>query len=110
MLFTTKVDIYQATESFEHGEVSSGHARLTLPLYCHVKFDGQEQMSGDRKQAIRKARLTFELTPVTLTARDILRIEGAFYRLLFTPIPRFGLSNRRIYEVDVIESFNVEVT
>jgi hypothetical protein len=110
MIFNSKIDIYQAATTFADGEVTSGHSLLSdQPLYCHLKFTGSELQSGDRKQAIHRAKMTYEHSPVTLTARDVIKIDGAFYRLLTGPLSRFGLSNRRFYEVEIIEDFDIEV-
>lgn len=110
MIFNSKIDIYQSATTFIDGEVTSGHSLLSdQPLYCHLKFVGSELMSADRKQAIRRAKLTYEHSPVALTARDVIKIDDAFYRLLYSPLARFGLSKRRYYEVEIIEDFDVEV-
>jgi len=110
VIFNSKIDIYQSATTFIDGEVTSGHSLLSdQPLYCHLKFIGSEQQSADRKLPIHRARMTYENSPVTLTARDVVKIEDAFYRLLYAPTPRFGLANRRFYEVEIIEDFHVEV-
>jgi len=104
MLFNSAIPIYQATDTFEHGEVSSGYTSAGT-LYCHIKFAGNEQLSADRKQAIRRATILFENTPVALSPRDLVKINGTYYHLLYAPTPRVGLGNRTIYEVDIIEEF-----
>jgi len=110
MIFNSKIAIYQAATTFIDGEVTSGHALLSdQPLYCHLKFTGSELQSADRKQAFRRAKITYEHSPVTLTARDVVKIGDDFYRLLYPPTIRFGLSNRSYYEVEIIEAFNIEV-
>jgi len=110
VIFNSKIDIYQSATTFIDGEVTSGHSLLSnQPLYCHLKFTGSEQQSSDRKQAIRRARMTYEKSPVTLSARDVVKIEDVFYRLLYAPTPRFGLAKRRFFEVEIIEAFNIEV-
>jgi len=110
VIFNSKIDIYQSATTFIDGEVTSGHSLLSeQPLYCHLKFIGSEQMSAGRKLPIRRARMTFEHSPITLTARDVVKIDSAFYRLLYAPLPRFGLAKRRFYEVEIIEDFDIEV-
>jgi len=109
MLFNSDILIYQPTATFEHGEVSNSYEEVGT-LFCHIKFTGNEQQSGDRKKAIRRARLHFEQVPVTLSARNVVAIGDAFYYLMYTPIPRVGLGGRTIYEVDIIEDFKGEVS
>jgi len=109
MLFNSSITVYQKTQSFEHGESNPVWASAGT-LYCHIKFTGNEQMSADRKKAIRRARVTFETFPVALTARDVLAINGVAYHLQYTPTPRVGLGGRTIYEVDVLEDFKGEVS
>ncbi len=104
MLFNSAILIYQPTDTFEHGEVSSGYTSAGT-LYCHIKFAGNEQLSADRKKAIRRAKLYYENTPVALSPRDLVEINGVYYHLLYTPTPRVGLGNRTLYEVDIIEEF-----
>lgn len=110
MIFNSRIDIYQPTSNFEHGEATKGYTLLRdQPLYGHLKFTGSEQMSADKKQDIRRAKLTYEHSPAILTVRDVVKIDGDFYRLQYPPLSRFGLSNRRFYEVEIMEAFNVEV-
>lgn len=109
MLFNNKVAIYQAVDTFDHGEVTTEPAVEVADFYCHLKFTGGEQLSADRKKEIRQARIYFDYSPIALAARDVLYFEGVFYRLLYTPMPRKGLTGRVIYEADIIEAFDVEV-
>jgi hypothetical protein len=109
MLFTSAISIYQAIDTFEYGEVSSSFEEVGT-LYCHLKFTGTEQMSAGRKRDIRRAKLTYELAPVVLSARDVVLVGGSFYRLLYTPTPRIGCGGRAIYEVEIVEAFDVEVS
>ncbi len=108
MLFNSAIIVYQPTKSFEHGEVDSSYAS-TGTLYCHIKSSGHEQVSADRKKSVRRAKLFFETSPVTLVARDVVAIDGAYYHLVSTPMGRKGLSGRVIYEVDVVEDFTVVI-
>lgn len=109
MLFNNLITVYQPTKSFESGEVDSTYTSAGT-LYCHVKVVGNEQVSGDRKKAIRRAKLIFETSPVVLAARDVVAIAGALYHLEAVPTGRKGLGGRTIYEVDVVEDFAVEVS
>lgn len=110
MIFNSRVDIYQPANAFDHGEASKGYTLLRdQPLYGHLKFTGTEQMSADRKRDIRRAKMTYEHSPVTLTVRDVLKVDSSYFRLVYPPLARFGLSNRRFYEVEIAEAFNVEV-
>ncbi len=109
MLFTSAITIYQPAKNFEHGEVDSSWVAVGT-LYCHIKFTCNEQQSAERKQAIRRAKLTFETFPTALSSRDCVVIGGVVYYLLYTPTPRVGLSGRTIYEVDIVEDFKGEVT
>ncbi len=109
MLFNSSITIYQKTQSFEHGEVDPSWTSAGT-LYCHIKFTGNEQLSGDRVKAIRRARLYYEASPVDLVARDVVAINGAAYHLETTPLPRVGLGGRTIYEVDIVEDFKGEVS
>lgn len=109
MLFNSSIAIYQPSKEFLHGEVDSTYASAGT-LYCHIKFTGTEPLSADRKKSIRRAKITFEDSPVDLAARDILVIGGANYRLLYAPTPRVGLANRTIYEVEIAEDFKVELS
>ena len=108
MLFNSGITIYQKTQSFEHGEVDPTWTSAGT-LYCHIKFTGSDPLSADRKKPIRRARLYFEKTPVSLTARDAVVIDGAAYHLQYTPTPRVGLGGRTIYEVDILEDFKGEI-
>jgi len=111
MIFNSRIDIYQPTKSLEHGEYSAAYSLVEdTPLYCHLKFTGSELLSGDKKQSIRRAKVTYEVSPVVLTSRDVLKVGTAFFRLLYIPTQRKGLSNRAFYEVEIVEAFNVEVT
>jgi len=110
MLYNDKVAIYQAVSTFEHGEVSTEPYEEVADFYCHLKFTGNEQMSADRKKEIRRAKINFEYSPIALAARDVLYFEGVFYRLLYTPMPRRGNSARPIYETEIIEAFDAEVS
>ena len=110
MIFNSRIDIYQQSRTFEHGESETVHVLVQdTPLYCHLKFTGGEQVSANRKKAIRRAKVTYEVSPVVLTARDVLKVDDDYFRLLHPPTKRKGLSNRTFYEVDVIETFDVEV-
>ena len=110
MIFNSKINIYQPANAFNHGEASKGYTLLSgQPLYCHLKFTGLEQMSADRKRDIRRAKMTYEHSPVALTVRDVLKIGDSYFRLVHPPLSRFGLSNRRFYEVELAEAFNVEI-
>lgn len=109
MLFNSAITVYQPTKSFEYGEVDSTFSSVGT-LYCHVKSGGNEQMSADRKKEIRRARLLFEDSPVTLAARDVVEIGDAYYHLVSAPTSRKGLGGRVIYEVDVVEDFAVEIS
>ena len=109
MLFNSAIPIYQPTRSFEHGEVDSNYVS-TGTLYCHIKSSGHEQVSADRKKSVRRARLLFESSPVSLVARDIVEIDNAYYHLVSTPMGRKGLAGRVIYEVDIVEDFAVEIS
>ncbi len=109
MLFNNSITIYQATGTFEHGEVSSGYTSAGT-LYCHIKLAGNDQLSGDRKKAIRRAKLYYEVSPVTLSVRDIVAVDGVVYHLQYTPLSRVGLGGRTIYEVDIVEDFKGEIS
>lgn len=110
MIFNSRLDIYQPNDTFEHGEVTKAYTLLSdQPLYCHLKFTGGERLSGDKQTALRKAKMTYEHAPVTLTTRDVVKIGVDFFRLLYPPMSRYGLSNRRFYEVEIVEAFDVEV-
>ncbi len=110
MIFNSRIDIYQQTKDFEKGEVEVTYTPVEdTPLFCHLKFTGSEQLSADRKQSMRRAKVTFEQSPVVLTSRDILKVGDDYFRLLYTPTFRKGLSNRIIYEVEILETFNVVI-
>ena len=111
MIFNSKVDIYQPTITFEHGETAAPYTLYAAnPLHCHLKFTGSEQLSANRKRSTRRAKVSYENSPVVLTARDVLKIDGVYFRLLHTPTSRKGLANRTFYEVDIVEDFNVVVS
>jgi len=110
MIFNSRLDIYRPARSFEHGEVKRTYSLLhDLPLHCHLKFTGGERMSADKQTPLREAKMIYEHAPVILTVRDIVKIGNAFFRLLYPPVSRFGLSNRRIYQVQVVEVFDVVI-
>lgn len=110
MIFNSRISIYQQTKSFDHGESVITYTYLdNLPLFCHLKFKGTEHLSAERKQPIRQVKVTYEISPVVLVARDILLIDSVYFRLLYDPMPRKGLSNRTFYEVEIVEAFDVVV-
>jgi hypothetical protein len=108
MLYNYKITVYTKTENFTHGEVSDSYAERGS-MYVHFMRRAVEQMSGKRKQDIKRVTMVWQEPRFDLAFRDIIEDEdGVYYRLETDPFVKKG-ATKRVYEVQLTEDKDVTI-
>jgi hypothetical protein len=111
MIYKDRVMAYADTQELIKGESIKTLTPLGI-VHCHLSFyesvTRQEELVGNRKQALRKIEMIYEFSAYSLVYRDIVEFNNVFYRLLHNPTVTAGMT-RSIYTVDILEDINVVI-